>query len=302
MLEDPMGYGDRGKGPETAILTLLFLFFSLLFISDSGALEPSQTQDQVATSGVIPDVALGAFRVACCILVIVTLSWVALNPKGSSDFPLYFKEREILPRKVVGPTRLAAFTMWHFALIGVSYGVSGAATWIHASGGVVPEWMLVSSPILFSTSYACAILVTCVISFHIIGESLARGQGVDRLFTWYEIVMHNANVALLGFSLLVNDMRVEWAFLAFPAVFGIAYVAWAAIYANFIAGVYIYDFMDYRKRGAPLIYLGLLSLQTCFFLVVLALDRVAEWSAPVGALLVLALTWRITTVKNPGQG
>ena len=37
MLEDPMGYGDRGKGPETAILTLLFLFFSLLFISDSGA-------------------------------------------------------------------------------------------------------------------------------------------------------------------------------------------------------------------------------------------------------------------------
>ena len=302
MLEDPMGYGDRGKGPETAILTLLFLFFSLLFISDSGALEPSQTQDQVATSGVIPDVALGAFRVACCILVIVTLSWVALNPKGSSDFPLYFKEREILPRKVVGPTRLAAFTMWHFALIGVSYGVSGAATWIHASGGVVPEWMLVSSPILFSTSYACAILVTCVISFHIIGESLARGRGVDRLFTWYEIVMHNANVALLGFSLLVNDMRVEWAFLAFPAVFGIAYVAWAAIYANFIAGVYIYDFMDYRKRGAPLIYLGLLSLQTCFFLVVLALDRVAEWSAPFGALLVLALTWRITTVKNPGQG
>ena len=302
MLEDPMGYGDRGKGPETAILTLLFLFFSLLFISDSGALEPSQTQDQVATSGVIPDVALGAFRVACCILVIVTLSWVALNPKGSSDFPLYFKEREILPRKVVGPTRLAAFTMWHFALIGVSYGVSGAATWIHSSGEVVPEWMLVSSPILFSTSYSCAILVTCVISFHIIGESLARGQGVDRLFTWYEIVMHNANVALLGFSLLVNDMRVEWAFLAFPAVFGIAYVAWAAIYANFIAGVYIYDFMDYRKRGAPLIYLGLLSLQTCFFLVVLALDRVAEWSAPFGALLVLALTWRITTVKNPGQG
>ena len=302
MLEDPMGYGDRGKGPETAILTLLFLFFSLLFISNSGALEPSQTQDQVATSGVIPDVALGAFRVACCILVIVTLSWVALNPKGSSDFPLYFKEREILPRKVVGPTRLAAFTMWHFALIGVSYGVSGAATWIHASGGVVPEWMLVSSPILFSTSYACAILVTCVISFHIIGESLARGQGVDRLFTWYEIVMHNANVALLGFSLLVNDMRVEWAFLAFPAVFGIAYVAWAAIYANFIGGVFIYEFMDYRKRGAPLIYLGLLSLQACFFVVVLALDRVAEWSTPAGVLLVIALTWRISMVREPSQG
>ena len=302
MLDDLMRYGDRDKGPDTAILTFLFLIFCLLFISNSDSLETSQTQVQVATSEVIPDPALGAFRFACCILVIVTLGWVALNPKGSSDFPLYFKEREIRPRKVVGPTRLAAFTMWHFALIGVSYGISGAATWIHASGGVVPDWILVSSPILFSTSYSCAILVTCVISFHIIPKSLKGERGVDRLFTWYEIVMHNVNVALLGFSLLVNEMEVEWAFIAFPAVFGIAYVAWAAIYANFIAGVYIYDFMDYRLNGAPLIYLGLLSLQISFFLVVLALDRVAGWSVPVGALLVLALTWRISTVRNPNHG
>ena len=62
-----MGYGDRDKGPDTAILTLLFLLFSLLFISNSGALEASQTQDQVATSEVIPDAALLAFRFACCI-------------------------------------------------------------------------------------------------------------------------------------------------------------------------------------------------------------------------------------------
>ena len=302
MLDELTRYGERDKGPDTAILTLLFLIFCLFFISNSGALEPSQSQVQVATSEVVPDTALGAFRFACVILVIVTLGWVALNPKGSSDFPLYFKEREIRPRKVVGPTRLAAFTMWHFALIGVSYGVSGTATWIHASGGVVPEWILVSSPILFSTSYSCAILVTFVISFHIIPKSLKSGHGVDRLFTWYEIVMHNVNVALLGLSLLVNEMDVEWTFIAFPAVFGIAYVAWAAVYANFIAGVYIYDFMDYRMNGAPLIYLGLLSLQICFFLIVLALDRVAELSASVGALLVILLTWQISTVRNPNQG
>ena len=208
----------------------------------------------------------------------------------------------IRPRKVFGPTRLAAFTMWHFALIGVSFAVSGTATWIHSSGGTVPEWILISSPILFSTSFASAILVTCVITFQIIPNNLAKGLPVNRLFTWYEIVMHNANVALMGVSLLINGMQVEWIFIAFPTVFGIAYVAWAAIYANFIEGVFIYEFMDYRKRGAPLIYLGLLSLQACFFVVVLALDRVAEWSTPAGALLVIALTWRISMVREPSQG
>ncbi len=302
MLDSLMGYGDRDKGPDTALLTTLFLVLMLFFISESGSLEASQTQEQVATSGILPDAALGSFRVACSILVVITLSWIALDPKGSSDNPLYLKERELLPRKVVGPTRLAAFTMWHFALIGVSFGVSGAATWIHASGGTVPEWVLVASPILFSTSYACAILVTCTISFHIIGDNIAKGNPVSKLFTWYEILMHNGNVALLGISLLVNEMEVELHFLAFPAVFGIAYVAWAAIYANFISGVFIYDFMDYRMRGAPVIYLVLMSLLISFFFVVMALDRIAEWSTVVAAVIISVMTWRISTVKDPSQG
>jgi len=302
MLDGLMDYGDRDKGADTALLTLLFLLLALFFISESGSLEASQTQEQVATSGILPDRALMSFRMACSFLVVITLSWVALDPKGSGDFPLYFKEREIRSRKVVGPTRLAAFTMWHFALIGLSFGVSGAATWIHASGGMVPEWMIVASPILFSTSYACAILVTCVISFHIIGDNLAKGHRVSHLFTWYEIVMHNANVALLGISLLVNDMEVELSFMAFPAVFGIFYVAWAAVYANFISGVFIYDFMDYRKSGAPVIYLALLSLQTIFFFVVMALDMIAEWDLVLAAVIVSAMTWRISTIKDPSQG
>lgn len=302
MLDRLMGYGDRDKGPDTALLTTLFLVLMLFFISESGSLEASQTQEQVATSGILPDAALGSFRVACSILVVITLSWIALDPKGSSDNPLYLKERELLPRKVVGPTRLAAFTMWHFALIGVSFGVSGAATWIHASGGTVPEWVLVASPILFSTSYACAILVTCTISFHIIGDNIAKGNPVSKLFTWYEILMHNGNVALLGISLLVNEMEVEFYFLAFPAVFGIAYVAWAAIYANFISGVFIYDFMDYRMRGAPVIYLVLMSLLISFFFVVMALDRIAEWNIVLAAVIISAMTWRISTVKDPSQG
>jgi len=299
MLDGLMEYGDRDKGPDTALLTLAFLLLAMFFISESGSFDASQTQEQVATSGIVSDEVLGSFRVACSVLVVITLSWVALDPKGSGDFPLYFKEREIRPRKVVGPTRLAAFTMWHFALIGVSYGVSGAATWIHASGGTVPEWMIIYSPILFSTSYACAILVTCVISFHIIGDNLAKGQRVSHLFTWYEIVMHNGNVALLGISLLVNDMEVEFSFLAFPAVFGIAYVAWAAIYANFISGVYIYDFMDYRVRGAPVIHLALLSLQTAFFFVVMALDRIAEMNLFLATVIVFAMTWKISTINDP---
>ena len=89
VLDDLMRYGDRDKGPDTAILTLLFLIFCLLFISNSDALETSQTQVQVATSEVIPDPALGAFRFACCILVIVTLG------KGLGQSPYASEQVEV---------------------------------------------------------------------------------------------------------------------------------------------------------------------------------------------------------------
>ena len=74
------------------------------------------------------------------------------------------------------------------------------------------------------------------------------------------------------------------------------------IYANFISGVFIYDFMDYRKRGAPLIYLALLSLQTLFFFVVMALDRIADWNLVLAALIVSVMTWQISKIKDPSQG
>tara|TARA_B100001123_G_scaffold430670_1_gene551045 strand:- start:110 stop:1027 length:918 start_codon:yes stop_codon:yes gene_type:complete len=301
MLERMMEYGERDKGPDTALVTLVFLVAAIAFISYSGVLDERQTQEQVATSEVVPDRALVAFRVACAALAVFTLSWVALDPKGGRDFPLYFEDREIRPRRVFGPTRLAAYTMWHFALLGVSFGVSGAASWIHLSGGEVPEWMLVAGPALFSTSYTCAILVTCVISYHIIGNEIRKGHSVDHLFSWYEIVMHNANVGLLGVALLVNSMEVDWRYFAFPIVFGVAYVAWAAIYAKFIEGVFIYDFMDYRRSGAPLIYMALLTIQTSFFVAVLAMDRLAEWNLNLAAALVFGLTWQITTVRNPSS-
>ena len=301
MLDRLMDYGERDKGPDTALITSIFLFSSLAFISLSGVIGDHQSQEQVAESTLVSDEALLFFRFFCAGLSLVTLAWVAIDPKGSHDYPLYFEERVVRRRDVSGPTRLAPYTMWHFALFGFSFAVSAFASWINISGGVVPEWALVASPVLFASSYTCALLVTCVISFHIIWDEIGKGHSVNHLFKWYELVMHNANVALLGIALVINGMDVDWRYFAFPIVFGVAYVAWAAVYANFISGVFIYDFMDYRKRGAPLIYLALLVVQTSFFGLVIFLDRLSEWSPAAGATAILLITASITTLSEPEQ-
>ncbi len=302
MLNRLMQYGSRDRGPDTAILTVALLILMVFLITETGSLENSQTQEQVATSELVPDFILVSFRIACSIVVLITLTWIAIDKKGSTDYPLNFKERENLPRKVVGPTRLAAFTMCHFALIGVSFGFSGASSLIHISGGTVPKWILIASPILFSTSYSCAILVTFIVTFRLIPSNLNKGLPIRNFFSWYEILMHNGNIVMLGTSLFLNGMDVQWQYFAYPVLFGIAYVAWAAVYANYISGVFIYDFLDYRMKGAPLIYIGLLTIIVLSFVVVLTLDRLADWSIVSAVILTLLMTWGISTIREPVHG
>ena len=95
MLDRLMDYGERDKGPDTALITSIFLFSSLAFISLSGVIGDHQSQEQVAESTLVSDEALLFFRFFCAGLSQVTLAWVAIAPKGSHDYPLYFEERVV---------------------------------------------------------------------------------------------------------------------------------------------------------------------------------------------------------------
>ena len=300
MLGNLLEYGERDKEIDTALLSMIILVITLIFIFTSGVLIENQTVENIVSSEYISDFNLAIFRTTCAIICFFTLAWIVLDPKGAPDFPLYFKERKVLPRHRKGLTRLAAYTMWHFGLIGINFLVSATASWMTILGIIVPKWILIISPILFFTSFTSAILVTCVVSFHIIGDAMSRRQNIDHLFYWYEIVMHNFNVIILAIALVINNIEVDWKYFAFPIVFGIMYVIWARIYA-IIEGVYIYDFMDPRLNGAPIIYSFLLILQTIFFGIVAFLDWLVVWNIGLGIVGISIGTYSIVTVRNPSS-
>ena len=298
MLGNIFDYGERDKEIDTAILSAVVFILTLIFIFNSGVLNETQSLENIVGSKYISDYNLAIFRTICAIICFITLTWVVIDPKGSPDFPLYFKERKIIPRHRKGFTRLAAYTMWHFGLIGISFSISAAGSWIEISGSAVPNWILTAIPILFYTSFTCAILVTSIVSFHIIGDAISREQNIDHLFYWYEIVMHNLNVMMLGLALILNNLEIDWRYFSFPIVFGIMYVIWARIYA-IIEGVYIYDFMDPRLNGAPFIYLFLILIQSIFFGIVAFLDWLVVWNIGFGVVVIVLATYSITTIRKP---
>ena len=298
MLNELLLYGKKDKTLETAITTIIVMFSSLIFLYLNK--ENFQTPEikSLVTSKYVSNEILAIFRSICAILSIFTLSWVVLDPKGSPDFPLYFIEKKNRKRNSSGLTRLAAFTMWHFGLFGITFIILATISWMDISGKEVPNWILVSAPILFATTYSCAILVTCVVTFHIIDNEITKGNNIDHLFYWYEIVMHNFNVILLAIALVINNIEIDWRYFVFPIIFGIMYVGWARIYAHF-AGVYIYNFLDPRLNGGPILHLMLLGIIFISFTIVIILKMIIEWNILGAILIILMFTFSIIRIRKP---
>lgn len=291
-------YGKKDKTIETAITAIIVMFSSLIFLYFNKDIFQTPEIKSLVTSKYVSNELLAIFRSICAILSIFTLSWVVLDPKGSPDYPLYFLEKKNRKRHSSGLTRLAAFTMWHFGLFGITFIILATISWIDILGKEVPDWILVSAPILFATTYSCAILVTSIVTFHMIDNEISKENNIDHLFYWYEIVMHNFNVILLAMALVLNNIEIDWRYFVFPIIFGITYVGWARIYAHF-AGVYIYNFLDPRLSGGPVLHLMLLGLISISFTIVIIFKIIIEWNILMAILVILLFTSSIIRIRKP---
>ena len=298
MFNELLVYGKRDRTLETALTTIFVLILSLIFLYYSNIIFVTPDLNSLVTSSYFSEEVLAIFRSICALLRIVTLSWVALDPKGSPDYPLYYLEKRNRKRHSSGITRLAAFTMWHFGLFGFTFIILATISWINLSGNEVPKWMLISGPILFASTYSCAILVSSVVTYQIIDDQISRGNDIDHLFYWYEIVMHNFNVIILGIALLINNIDIDWKYFVFPIIFGILYVGWARIYAHF-AGVYIYNFLDPRLNGGPILHLILLGIITVSYAIVMLFRLIVDWNYPIAIIIISIFTFSIIRIRKP---
>lgn len=298
MLSELLVYGKRDKTVETALITVIALILSLIFIYFNKDIFDIPEIKSLSTSNYMSNELLAIFRSICAVLSIFTLSWIVLDPKGAPDYPLYYDERKNRRRNSSGLTRLAPFTMWHFGLFGLNFIILASISWINISGNEVPNWILISAPILFATTYSCAILVTCIVTFHMIDNELSKGNNIDHLFYWYEIIMHNFNVIILGVALVINNIELDWKYFVFPIIFGILYVGWARIYAYY-AGVYIYNFLDPRLNGGPVLHFMLLGIIFISFTIVIFLKIIINWNILIAILIVSLFTFSIIRIRKP---
>ena len=111
--------------------------------------------------------------------------------------------------------------------------------------------------------------------------------------------MHNLNVILLGADLVLGGVDVTLGMIAFPVLFGIAYVFFAYIYAVYGGGIYLYDFLDPRVSRAPYIHIGLFVMIAFFYSIALVLDALVDLNIIVGGIGVALCIYSIVRFREP---
>ena len=198
-----------------------------------------------------------------------------------------------------GIHRLAAFTVWSFIAFGFYFALAALASWAQVLEWAVPSWLIAVIPPLFSIACGTAMLVSVVVTYYLIPNNLEKGFDVAKYFLWYEIVMHNLNVILLGADLVLGGVDITLGMIAFPVLFGIAYVFFAYIYAVYGGGIYLYDFLDPRVSRAPYIHIGLFVMIAFFYSIALVLDALVDLNIIVGGIGVALCIYSIVRFREP---
>ena len=294
-------YGESDRRLETAALTTFMLLAMLYYIVTSGVAEVSHTQSQIAGSLYLPNILLALFRTVAAVLALFTLVSICIDEQGSVSLPVFYDSRESGEIVLLGAHRLIPFTVWSFAAFGLYFTIAAASSWVLVLGGEVPDWALASAPLAFATACGTALLVTVVVTFYLIPSNAAKGYDVSKYFEWQEVLMHNGNVIILGIELVFGGIGITLGMVAFPLLFGIVYIGFANAYAMFGGGIYLYDFLDPRLKGGPVIHFILFLIIFGFYCFTLVLNALTEWNVIAGSLAVALGIYSILRVRIPSE-
>ena len=240
------------------------------------------------------------FRAIVSLVCFSTIASIILDPRGMTYNLLDYETKLYGPKRITGTTRMSAFTMWSFTLMGTYFAVSSYSSWSVHYGWELGEWAVWLVPALFSSTIASAFLVTVTVTYMLIPEANERGDNIAHYFKWDSQLMHNGNVVFILIEMAVSDISLSLWYAPYPVIFGCIYVLFSAFNAR-RSGIYFYDFIDPRLNGSHIIHMVLLGVMSMHFILAFTVQSLAELSFTGYVLTLVVISYLATTFSNPSE-
>ena len=286
---------DRSLTTFSLVGIVLALSLVLIYIGDGfqgNSISSISSSEKLSTPGI------AVFRAIVSLVCFSTIASIILDPKGMTYNVLDYETKLYGPRSITGMTRMSAFTMWSFTLLGVYFAVSSYSSWSVHYGWELGEWAAWLVPALFSSAIASAFLVTITVTYMMIPEANERGHNITHYFKWDSQLMHNGNVIFILTEMAVSNISLSLWYLPYPVIFASTYVLFSGFNAR-RSGFYFYDFIDPRLNGSHIIHMVLLGVMSIHFILAFTVQGLADLNFTGYVLTLVFIGYLATTFSNP---
>ena len=193
--------------------------------------------------------------------------------------------------------KFVTFSSWTLILNVLYFSFATLASILILFETSLPTWLLQSLGSIFVTALGASFLTSTVVRYVILPRNHIDEEHHKRQFWFHNQMMHNFCTIFLVVNILLTSPQLEFVYMLFGILIGLAYALFAFPFAAFGGGYYCYSFIDPRLQKAPLFITMLALAISISYIGVWFVSELVSFNMFLGGFLLIVWCSQIVQFK-----
>ena len=193
--------------------------------------------------------------------------------------------------------KFVTFSSWTLILNVLYFSFATLASILILFETSLPTWLLQSLGSIFVTALGASFLTSTVVRYVILPRNHIDEEHHKRQFWFHNQMMHNFCTIFLVVNILLTSPQLEFVYMLFGILIGLAYALFAFPFAAFGGGYYCYSFIDPRLQKAPLFITMLALAISISYIGVWFVSELVSFNIFLGGFLLIVWCSQIVQFK-----
>ena len=232
-------------------------FISLIFLFRWDVLSLLTTTGNSLTQGP-SNVLMAMWHIACLLLGLRAVVFMYRMKTGHMIVRSHATKEDVLIHPL-GIKKFVTFSSWTLVLNVMYFFFATISSFVLLVGTDLPSNLAQLRAGVFVTALGASFLTSTVVRYVILPGNQSDEEHHKRQFWFHNQMMHNFCTIFLVIEILLTSPQLEFVYMLFGIIIGLAYALFAFPFAAFGGGYYCYSFIDPRLQKAPL-FITMLAL------------------------------------------
>ena len=230
------------------------------------------------------DVLMAMWHLACLLLGLRAIAFMYLMKTGHMIVRSHGKKEDVLIHPL-GIKKFVTFSSWTLILNVMYFFFATIGSLCLLAGTGLPSTLAQLLAGVFVTALGASFLTSTVVRYVILPGDYSDEEHHKRQFWFHNQMMHNFCTIFLVIEILFTSPQLEFVYMLFGILIGLAYALFAFPFAAFGGGYYVYSFIDPRLEKAPL-FITMLALAIAIsYIGVWLVSELVSFNIFIGGLL-----------------